>query len=575
MKQIAKCFKGNYREMTLGPLFKLAEAVLELLVPLVTASIIDVGVANGDTAFVLQRGGLLLLLAVLGAAAGLTCQYFAAGAAANFGQHLRRQVFAQVMRLSPAETGHIGTGGLSTRITNDVNQIQAALNMLIRLGTRVPFLAVGGILMAMILNVRAGLIYLAATALITLVLVLVMRHTMPKYGEIQAGQDELFRLGMENLEGVRVIRAFSRQGSEKKTFDASADRLTKLLLRTGKISAALNPAASVAANGAVILVVWLGAGYVHAGTMQTGEVIALVNYMTQVLLALLVAANLIVLFTRAIASVKRVESVLEIQPAVTDGPSAAGRTDAPAFAFKGVEFCYYEGADNALSGLSFEAQPGQTIGVIGGTGSGKSTLVRLLLRHYDVDKGSVEVQGVDVRRYTLPQLHEKIGVVPQKTILFSGTIRTNLQMAAPNADEKALWDALRAAQATDFVRQKKEGLDTPLGEGGAGLSGGQRQRLAIARALVRRPEILILDDAASALDYATEAALRRALKALAAESGNRMTTLLISQRVAAIRQADVILVLDEGRLVGKGVHESLLRENELYREICASQGIDH
>ncbi len=572
MKEIAKHFKGNYREIVLGPLFKLFEAILELFVPLVTASIIDVGVAKGDTAYVLGGGAFMVLLAVLGAAAGLTCQYYAARAAAHFGLRLRGEAFAHMLRLSASQAGEMGAGRLATRITNDVNQLQAGLNMFIRLGTRVPFLAVGGVVMALVLDLRTGLIYLAGTLLITVVLLLVVRSTMPRYGQIQEGQDELFRRAQENLEGVRVIRAFSRQKREEQEFGRAAGGLTGTLIRTGWISAVLTPAASVVANLAIILVVWLGAQDVNAGRMETGVIIALVNYMTQILLALLVAASLIVLFTRAMASAKRVEALLQTKPDITDGPGAEKRPDAPAFGFYGVNFSYFAGAENALTDIDFEVWPGQVVGVIGGTGSGKSTLGHLLLRRYEVNTGRVEVFGADVRKFTLHGLRENFGAVAQGAQLFSGTVRQNLQVAAPAAGDDALWQALETAQAAAFVREKPKGLDMMVAEGGVSLSGGQRQRLTIARAVARRPHILLLDDAASALDYATEAALRSALAKLRTEDGGPVTTFIISQRVASLRGADCILVLDDGKIVGRGRHEDLLETCEVYREIAASQG---
>ncbi len=567
MREIRKSLAGNYRELILGPLFKLLETILELIVPLLTASIINDGVAGGQGRFVLGRGGLMVLLAVLGAAAALTCQYFASTAATRFGASLRSRVFAHVLRLSPAQAQELG--GLSAYVTNDVNQVQAAVNMFIRLGTRVPFLMVGGILMSMLLNLQAGLIFLAATLLITALMVLVMRLTLPRYGKIQAGQDGLFRLVHENLAGARVIRAFSRQRSEEQGFDEAAAGLEKLLIRTGGISALLSPAASVLANLAIILVV---AARLR-GQGNIGEAVALMNYMSQILLALMVGANLLVLFTRGVASAARVEALLEIAPALEDGPGAEVDKTAPAFAFRQLGFRYFAGAEKALDGIDLELWPGQTLGVIGGTGSGKSTLAGLLLRHYDATEGRVEVLGADVRQHSLQGLRAHFGVVPQTARLFSGSLRQNLQMAAPGADDESLWQALEAAQAADFVRQNPKGLDAKVAEGGGGFSGGQRQRLTIARALARRPDILLLDDAASALDYATEAALRRALAGQKTASGRPLTTLVISQRVAAIRNADVILVLDNGRVAGLGSHARLLEECEIYREICASQGL--
>ena len=578
MKQIANNFKGNYKEILLGPLFKLFEAVLELFVPLVMASIIDVGVYNRDINYVIRRGLFMLLLAVAGAASGLTCQYFAAVAAGQFGKRLRIQAYNHVMHLSAAETDVFGAGGLITRLTNDTAQIQAGLNMTIRLATRVPFLAVGSIIMAIYINPRVGLVFLAATLLISLVLFVVMKTTLPGYTAIQQGQDDLSRLAGENLEGVRVIRAFSRQKEEEKDFDQRGDSLTKSLVRVGRISAVLNPLTSVIANIAIIAIVWLGAQFVFKGSMMPGEIIALVNYMLQTLLALLVAANLIVIFTKAAASVKRVEELLAIEPSIIDGPGAKCKKNAPVIEYKNVSFSYYSGADSALEDIDFCIMPGQTVGIIGGTGSGKTTLIDLLVRYYDASTGAILIDGADVKDYTLQELRGKIGLVPQKASLFAGTVRSNLLVSAPYSNEETLWQGLEIAQAAEFVRKMPQGLDTVIEEGASNLSGGQRQRLTIARALVRKPEILILDDASSALDYATDAALRHSLAQLAQEAGENgempMTTLLISQRTASIKNADVIFVLDDGKLVGQGTHSQLLQENPVYQEICHSQGIE-
>lgn len=582
MKLIAQNFTGYWREIILGMLFKLAEAVLELLVPLVMAGIIDVGVAGGDMRFILQRGGIMLALAVVGAGCGLTCQYFAAVAGGHFGSRLRRQVYAHVMSLSAAETAKFGAGSLITRMTNDTNAIQVGVNMVIRLGTRAPFLIIGGIIMSLLLNVRIGLIFLATTALIILVLVLVLRRTLPGYTAIQNGQDELSRLSGENLEGVRVIRAFSRQKREKREFAAAAGDLTRIMVRVGRISVALSPVTMVLANLAIALVVWLGAGFAYKGEMEPGIIIALVNYMNTILLALVVGANLLVLFTRALASARRVAEVLETAPSVTDGPGAEPVEGAPGLAFEDVCFAYPGSEADSLCDVRFAAAPGQVVGVIGGTGSGKTTLVSLIMRDFDVGRGSVRLLGADVRRYTLGGLRGRIGLVPQGAVLYTGTVRHNLQMARPDATDEQMWRALEVAQAADFIRENPEGLGARILEGGTNLSGGQRQRLTIARAVLREPELLILDDASSALDYATDAKLRKALRQFAKEGltpggeANRdrrpMTTLMVSQRAAALRDADLILVLDEGQVVGVGTHDGLVKTNDVFREICESQG---
>lgn len=569
MKLIAQNIKGHYKEVILGPIFKLFEAVLELLVPLIMADIIDVGVLNGDMPYILRRALLLVLLAALGVAAAMVCQYYAAVAGGAFGRNLRSRLYAHIMRLSPAETAQIGTGGLITRLTNDTNQMQAGLNMLIRLGTRAPFLAVGSIVMALMLNARIGLIFLCTTPLVVLVLYFIMKYTVPKYGQIQQKQDNLSSLSGENLDGIRVIRAFSRQKQEQQEYESAAGDLSSLMVRVGKISAALNPVTNIIVSGAIACIVWFGAGFVLQGTARPGEIIALVSYMNQTLLALVAAANLMVLFTRAVASGKRVAQVLSVQPSIVDGPGADEDPLAAAVEFNGVDFAYHKGADNALSNITFRAARGQTIGVIGGTGSGKTTLVNLLVRSYDATSGQIRVNGDDVRQYSLQAMRQKIGLVPQDAALFSGTVRRNLAIGKPDATDEEMWHALSMAQADDFVKRMPNGLDSHIEEGGNNLSGGQKQRLTIARALVRTPQILILDDASSALDYATDARLRYALR----NEKRDWTIFIVSQRAAAIKDADFILVLDDGALVGCGTHDNLLESSEIYHEICASQGL--
>ena len=577
MKRIAKNFKGYVSQLILGPIFKLMEAVMELFVPLVMAHLIDVGI-HGDMQLLWHDGLLLLALAVGSIVMAITCQYFAATTASFFGRGLRAQIYAHVMRLSADESETFGAGGLINRITNDTNQIQAGVNMFIRLATRVPFLAIGGIVMAMLLNWRMGLIFLCATPFIALALFVIMRSTLPSYGKIQSKQDDLARLSGENLAGARVIRAFSRQEDEKAELEASANELTQLVVRVGRISAVLNPLTSLIVAFAIVGIVQLGANLVFSSQSTPGEVIAMISYMSQILLAMIVGANLVVLFTRAAASVKRVSALLETQPSITDGPGAKALPDAPAIAFNHVNFHYYAGAARALEDVSFSIPRGSTVGIIGGTGSGKSTLANLMLRQYDAQDGTVQCGGVDVRQYTLSGLRAQFGLVPQTAVLFSGTVRHNLQLGAPNATDDEIWQALQTAQAADFVGNMPEGLNADIAEGGKNLSGGQKQRLAIARALVKNPDILVLDDAASALDYATDARLRKTLRQRQ-ESGEDsavkrvFTTIIISQRASSIRHADMILVMDDGMLAGSGTHDALLKENDIYREICASQGI--
>lgn len=575
MRRIAENFKGHVHQLVLGPLFKLFEAILELMVPLLTANIIDIGVAAGDTQYIVSRGLLMLLLGALGVAAAMICQYYAAAAGGHFGSSLRKMTFSHVLTLAGGDVSVYGAGGLITRLTNDVNQLQTGVNMAIRLATRAPFLAVGSILMAMRINMTIGLVFLISTPLIVLALYAVMKRTLPSYKRIQAGQDTLSRISAENLMGVRVIRAFSRQKTEEENFDRAADDLTALTVRVGKISAALNPFTSVIANIAIIAIVWIGARFVFSDTLATGEVVALINYMNQTLLAIVVATNMIVLFTRALASARRIAEVLDREPAIVAPITEATFSEnpqTPAIAFDHVHFSYHDGAKEVLTDISFSLPQGKTVGLIGGTGSGKSTIINLIMRYHDVGNGSVRAWDADVRTVSPRTLRLRIGLVPQTAVLFGGTIRKNLLMANPNASEEDMWRALEVAQGASFVREMKQGIDADTEEGGKNLSGGQRQRLTIARALVRKPRLLILDDSASALDYATDARLRRALTQ-EKTARPEMTVLMVSQRAASIMHAEKILVLDDGRLVGEGTHDTLLLQNEVYREICHSQGI--
>ena len=570
MKILFRYFDGYRRQLILGPVFKLTEAILELFVPLLMADIIDVGVKSGDAGYVVRRGLFMLGLGAVGLACALICQYFAAVCAQGFGRSLRRDLFRRVFGLSQAQFGAQGADSLITRLTSDVNQVQTGVNMFIRLAIRAPFLTVGSVVMAFTINPQIALIFLAATPLIVLVLYLVMSRSLPFYTGIQRGQDTVARLAGENLEGARVIRAFSRQNDEIAQFQKTGDDLSDLTIRVGRLSALLNPITSVIANLAIVGIVWWGANIAQAGGIAQGQVIAMVNYMTQTLLALIVLANLIVTFTKAIASAKRVSEVLAIESTMPQPEaSAPAKPGAPRIAFDNVSFAYPDAGENAVEGISFALRPGQTLGIIGGTGCGKSTLVRLLTREYDVTGGAVRVDGVDVRDYTARDLRAKFGVVPQTARLFSGTVRSNLTLGAPDATDKTLWQALETAQGAEFVRGKPGGLDTPIEEGGKNLSGGQKQRLTIARALAKQPEILVLDDSASALDYATDAALRRALRERTAE----MTVVMISQRASTIKNAGRILVLDDGRMCGYDTHEALLENCAVYREICRSQGI--
>ncbi|MEG0769194.1 MAG: ABC transporter ATP-binding protein [Ruthenibacterium sp.] len=570
MKKLFSNFKGYYRQLILGPAFKLAEAVLELFIPVIMANIIDVGIKNGDVHYIITHGLFMLGLGAVGLCCALVCQYYAAVCAFGFGRSLRRSLFRHVYSLSQTEFGAVGTDSLITRLSNDVTQVQTGVNMGIRLALRSPFLIVGSVLMALSINGKAGLIFVVFAPVILFTLYLIMSRSIPYYSAIQKQQDTISRLMGENLSGVRVIRAFSRQDSEERQFNDAGDALADTTIRVGKISALLNPLTYVLVNLAIVCLLWMGGLYTNTGALTQGQVIALVNYMSQTLLALIVLANIVVIYTKAIASGKRVIEVLSLESSMAEPTvSKPEKEDAPRIEFENVGFCYKGSSEEAVSRISFSVGRGQTLGIIGGTGCGKTTLTRLLLRDFDVTTGSVRVDGVDVRNDTLHDLRAKIGVVPQTARLFHGTVRSNLMLGCPQATDAQLWQALRTAQGEHFVKKMPQQLDSPVEEGGKNLSGGQKQRLTIARALAAKPQILILDDAASALDYATDARLRKALKT---DTGD-MTVVMISQRASTIKNADCILVLDDGAVVGFGTHESLLATCEVYGAICASQGV--
>ena len=569
MHKLARFLKRYRVQVILGPVFKLTEAVLELIVPIITAMIIYNGVKKGDVAYVWRMGGVLLLLGAVGLCCALVCQKMASIASQGFGTVLRNEVYRHINSLSHAEIDQLGTPSLITRITNDVNQLQYAVAMLIRLVIRAPFLAIGAIVMAMILDFQMGLIFLLATPLIALVLYLVMSRSVPFFKVMQKKLDKISLISREGLSGVRVIRAFSKQQNEEKRFNEAADDQARTAVQVGKLSALLNPLTYTIMNFAIIAIIWFGGMRVDGGSLEQGEIIALVNYMTQTLLALIVVANLVVTFTKASASAARVNEVLALQPSVSDAGNQPVQPDltAPKIRFRQVSFSY-DGSDKyALKNLSVDIQKGETVGIIGGTGSGKSTLVQLIPRFYDATKGEVLVDGIDVRAYPFQQLRKEIGMVPQEAVLFSGTIESNLRWAKQEASGEELRKALRVAQALDFVEKLPDGLRSPVNQGGKNFSGGQKQRLTIARALVGDPQILILDDSSSALDFATDAALRRAIR----QETQNMTVLIVTQRASAIKQADKIIVLDDGAVVGIGNHRDLLESCEVYREICLSQ----
>lgn len=573
MLKFARFLKQFKREVLIGPVFKLTEAVFELIVPLVMAQIIDVGIANGDRGYVLRMGGVMVLLGLVGLGCALICQYCAARASQGFGTVLRSEMFRHINTLSHGEIDQIGTPSLITRITNDVNQLQLAVAMLIRLVVRAPFLVIGATVMALLLDWKLACIFFVAAPLMALVLYLVMSRSIPFYRIIQKKLDRISLITRENLSGVRVIRAFSRQEKEKERFAQASEDQMSTSIAVGRISALLNPLTSAIINLAIAAVIWFGGFRVDAGGMTQGEVIAFVNYLNQILLAMIVVANLVVIFTKAAASATRVDEVLQLHPSIVNRVSRPAQEveGSPEIAFDAVSFAYPDAGAYSLSDISFTVARGQTLGIIGGTGCGKSTLVNLIPRFYEVSQGSLKVDGVDVRDYPMEQLRGKVGIVPQRAVLFSGTLRQNMQWRKQDATDEEIWQALETAQAASFVRKMPDGLDSVILQGGKNLSGGQKQRLTIARALVGEPEILILDDSASALDFATDAALRRAIAKFSAERGNRMTTIIVSQRANTVRYADQIVVLDDGKAAGIGTHEQLLESCQTYREIYWSQ----
>lgn len=559
--------KPYRRHCVLGPLFKLIEAVLELYLPLLMARVIDRGVATGDTGYILKMGGVMLGIVTVGLCCALVCQYVASVTSQGFGTGVRNAVFQKIATFSHAELDRFGTPSLINRVTNDVNQLQYAVAMLIRLVIRAPFLCIGGVIMALTIDWRLSLVIVVAIPLFVLIITLVMKATVRLHRLVQRKLDGLTLVLRENLSGVRVIRAFARTEREQQRFADAADEHRDTAIRVGRLSAFLNPATQLIMNAAILAIVWFGGVRVEAGGMTTGEIIAFINYVNQILLALIVVANLVITFTKAYASAGRVLEVLETASSIA-GAAVPPKEDAaaPAVEFDHVSFSYDDGEDE-LTDVSFAVPRGATVGVIGGTGSGKTTLMSLIARFYDVRTGTVRVGGVDVRDYPLDALRGKIGLVPQKAELFTGTVAENIRWGRPDADGEAVRRAAVIAQAAEFIERLPQGYDSPVERGGANFSGGQKQRLTIARAMVREPEILILDDASSALDYATDAALRRAVR----QASRAMTVFTVSQRVSAVRQADCILVMDDGRLAGVGTHEELLASCGVYQEICRSQ----
>ena len=569
MRKLVRYLKNYKLNLTLGPLAKLTEAIFELIVPLVMSDIIDNGIdGDGGLEYVLSHGAIMVALGVLGLACALTCQYLAAKCSQGFGTELRNDLFRHINTLSFKELDKFGTPSIVNRLSSDVNQLQYMVAMLIRLVIRAPFLVIGAAVMAMMINLKLSLIFIAAAPLIAVVLYFIMSRSIPLYKNVQQKLDKVAQITRENLSGVRVVRAFSEQEYEKDRFDKSADELTRGAIVVGRISALLNPATFVIINAAIIAILWFGGGLVNTGEMTQGEVFAFVNYMTQISLALVVVAQLVVTVTKAIASGTRVVELLDAAPSITDDGNTEVDTsvDAPAVKFDHVSFGYNEGK-YTLTDLTLTVPRGASVGVIGGTGSGKSTLVNLLARFYDVSEGSVELFGTDVKKYPLKQLRRTVAYVPQNTMLFSGTIRSNLLMGGRDADDETLWKCLETAQAASFVREKEKGLDSVVMQGGKNFSGGQRQRLAVARALAAHSDILVLDDSSSALDFATDLNMRTAINATRGDT----TLFLVSQRATSLKDCDVIVVLDGGLVAGIGKHDDLLKTCDVYREIYLSQ----
>ena len=568
MNKMLTHLNGYKREAVLAPLFKMLEATFDLFVPLVMADIVNVGIAAHDFHYILVRCGLLLLLAFIGLVCSLTAQYFSAKAAVGYSTALRHALFAHIQTLSFTEMDTLGTSTLITRMTSDMNQVQNGLNLFLRLFLRSPFVVIGAMVMAFTVNSRAALIFVVTIPLLSVVVFSIMAATRPLYKTVQNRLDRVLGLTRENLTGVRVVRAFDKEASEVERFENANDLLTRMQLHVGHISALMNPLTYVVVNISIIALIWIGAVRVNAGTLTQGQVVALYNYMSQILIELIKLANLIINITKALACAGRIENVFSIKSSMQNGSTTESTdTQAAAVEFKNVSLRYSGAGDESLTDISFTVKKGQTIGVIGGTGSGKSSLVNLIPRFYDVTRGEIYIDGVNVKDYRIEALREKVGIVLQKAQLFKGTIRDNIRWGKKDATDTEIMEALDIAQAREFVEKKDGKLDSFVDQGGKNLSGGQRQRLTIARAVVRKPDILILDDSASALDYATDAALRKSIR----EMKDAPTLFIVSQRAASLMHADRIIVLDDGNVAGIGTHEELLENCEVYQEIYYSQ----
>lgn len=566
MKKLLVYLKGYEKETVLAPLFKMLEALFELFVPLVMAAVIDVGIGGHDRGYVIRMCLVLIALGVIGLACSITAQYFAAKAATGFSTVLRRELFAHIQSLSYTEMDNLGTSTLITRMTSDINQVQSGVNLVLRLFLRSPFIVFGAMVMAFTVDVKAAMIFVVAIPMLSVVVFGIMIWTMPLYRRVQGALDKVLGLTRENLTGVRVIRAFCLEEQEQTHFREKNERLTDMQKFVGKISGLMNPLTYIIVNGAVVVLLHTGAIRVDQGIITTGAVVALVNYMNQILVELVKLANLIINITKSVACGNRIQSVLEIPSSMKNG-SDTNLARADEVVFDHVGLTYAQAGTESLTDIDFSAKAGQTIGIIGGTGSGKSSLVNLIPRFYDATAGAVKINGKNVKDFDLETLREMVGIVPQKAVLFKGTIEDNLRWGKKDATEEELWEALETAQAAEFVRERADGLQAKIDQGGKNLSGGQRQRLTIARALVGHPGILILDDSASALDFATDAALRKALREM---KGNPIV-FIVSQRTSSIRHADQIIVLDDGMVAGIGTHQELLENCPVYQEIHYSQ----
>ncbi len=568
MKLLGKYIRSYLKETVLAPLFKMLEAALELIIPILVAKIIDEGIPSGDSGFIIRYGVLMIVLGAGGFASSVLAQYFAARSAANTGADLRRDLFAHINGLSYKEIDSIGTSSLITRMTSDINQVQYALNMFLRLFLRSPFIVAGATVCAFIIGRRTDIVFGVTVPALFAFIFIILIITMPLNAKVQQVLEKLTRQIRENISGVRVVRAFNRQEDEKDEFAVRSGELFKRQLFSGGVSGLLNPLSYAAINIAIVLIIYIGGGEVDEGAVSRGAVVALVNYMSQILVELIKLANLIILESKGLASLQRINALFKIENSMKDGTLELAAADgAWDISLEHVSFGYGEGAEPAVDDVTVRIKQGQTAGIIGGTGSGKSTLAGLILRLYDADSGVIRVNGREIKEYTKDSIVENSAFVPQKAALFSGTLKENLQIGGKTAGEDEMYEALETAQALDFVKEKGKGLDLEIEEGGTNLSGGQKQRLTIARALVKKAGLLIMDDSSSALDYATDAALRSAVK----NDGRKRTTVIISQRIATVRDADVIIVMDAGRVAGTGTHDELVKSCPVYQEICATQ----